>query len=150
MGFTNSSALPFEKQFYCGGAGSMRGWQVRSLGPGYDPLEDFFIIPSQTGDMKLELDAEFRFPLFWKLEGALFAEAGNIWRVEDFKGALPGSIAADWGTGLRINLDFILLRLDAGFKVHDPAREAGQRWLNPSSWVGRGNYAIHFGVGYPF
>ena len=150
MGFSNSSALPFEKQFYCGGAGSMRGWQVRSLGPGYDPLEDFFIIPSQTGDMKLELDAELRFPLFWKLEAAIFAEAGNIWRMDEFNGAFPGSIAADWGTGLRINLDFILLRLDAGFKVHDPAREAGQRWLNPSSWVGRGNYAVHFGVGYPF
>ena len=60
------------------------------------------------------------------------------------------SLAGDWGFGLRVNLDFILLRLDAGFKVHDPARPAGSRWLRPVDWVSRDGYAIHFGVGYPF
>ena len=148
--YGNSSALPFEKQFYCGGASSMRGWQARTLGPGHSSDLGYFIIPSQTGDMKLEFDMEYRFRLFWKFEGALFAETGNIWYLDSFKDSFPGSLAADWGAGLRLNLDFILLRLDAGFKFHDPSREAGSRWVGPSGWVQKGGYAVHFGVGYPF
>lgn len=148
--YGNSSALPFEKQFYCGGASSMRGWQARTLGPGYSKDPGAFLIPSQTGEVKLELDVEYRFNLFWKFEGALFAETGNIWYADAFKGAFPGSLAADWGAGLRLNLDFILLRLDAGFKFRDPSRDAGSRWIGPSGWLKRGGYAIHFGVGYPF
>lgn len=148
--YGNSGALPFEKQFYAGGASSMRGWQVRTLGPGFDPRDAWSIIPSQTGDMKLEADLEFRFPLVWKLEAALFAEAGNVWVLEDIKGQLLDSIAADWGLGLRVNLDFILLRLDAGFRLHDPARESGSRWLKPVEWFSRNGAALHFGVGYPF
>ena len=100
--------------------------------------------------MKLEFDMEYRFRLFWKFEGALFAETGNIWYLDSFKDSFPGSLAADWGAGLRLNLDFILLRLDVGFKFHDPSREAGSRWVGPSGWVQKGGYAIHFGVGYPF
>ena len=155
IAYGNSAALPFEKQFYCGGASSMRGWQSRTLGPGYEGLSDYFMIPSQTGALKLEADLEYRFPLFWKLEGALFAEVGNVWDVEEVgqlipKVDLPGSLAADWGLGVRVNLDFILLRVDAGFKVHDPSREAGSRWLGPRNWFGTNGFAIHFGVGYPF
>lgn len=148
--YGNSIALPFEKQFYCGGASSMRGWQVRTLGPGYEEMNDVFIIPSQTGDCKFEADMEYRFRMFWKLEGAAFAEVGNIWYLSDIRDMLPGSLAADWGLGLRINLDFILLRFDAGFKVHDPSRAEGSRWIGPSGWVGGNGAAIHFGVGYPF
>ena len=148
--YGNSTAMPFEKQFYCGGAGSMRGWQVRSLGPGNDPANDFFIIPNQTGDAKFELDAEYRFPLVWKLEGALFAETGNVWQISKLNEFRFDSLAADWGVGLRLNLDFILLRIDGGFRLHDPAREAGSRWLRPSEWFARDGFAIHFGVGYPF
>lgn len=148
--YGNSSALPFEKQFYCGGASSMRGWQARTLGPGYSKDPGVFLIPSQTGEVKLELDVEYRFKMFWKLEGALFAETGNIWYAYAFKDAFPGSLAADWGAGLRLNLDFILLRLDAGFKFRDPSRDPGMRWIGPSGWLQRDGYAIHFGVGYPF
>lgn len=151
--YGNSTALPFEKQFYGGGASSMRGWQVRTLGPGTKQMEDIFIIPSQTGDLKFELDMEYRYKLFWKLEGALFAEVGNIWllnEIKKFDDIGPETLAADWGTGLRFNLDFILLRLDVGFKIHDPARQAGQRWLRPAEWLHRDGFAVHFGVGYPF
>ena len=146
--YGNSVALPFEKQFYCGGANSMRGWQARTLGPGNDVMNDAFRIPSQTGNLKLEADLEYRFPAFWKLEGALFAEAGNVWTM----GTTPitwSSLAADWGIGLRVNLDFILIRLDAGFRIHDPARAEGDRWVQPRDWL-HGSSAIHFGVGYPF
>lgn len=148
--YGNSLSLPFEKRFYCGGASSMRGWQARMLGPGYDELMDYFIIPSQVGDIKLEADLEYRFKMFWKLEGALFAEAGNVWEWGMNPKDMLGSVAGDWGAGIRVNLDFILMRLDAGFKVHDPSRPEGQRWLSPAQWFRNDGFSIHFGVGYPF
>ena len=155
--YGNSTSLPFEKQFYSGGASSMRGWQARTLGPGTSQINESFVIPSQTGDMKLEANVELRFPLVWKLEGAVFADAGNIWELMganeetrfDFKD-LQESVALDGGLGLRVNLSFILVRLDAGLKLHDPAQDPGARWLAPSRWLDKGNFAIHFGVGYPF
>ena len=147
--------LPFEKQFYAGGANRMRGWQARSLGPGKSKMNESFIIPSQTGDMKFEANVEYRFPMFWKVEGALFVDAGNVWTFKqddesskfDFK-HLSESIAADWGLGARVNLNFLVLRLDMGMKLHDPARETP--WLTPSEWLKRDGFALHFGVGYPF
>lgn len=148
--YGNSTALPFEKQFYCGGASGMRGWRSRELGPGLSKPNESFVIASQTGDFKLEADVEYRFKIFWKLEGGLFAEAGNIWLLRELKDSFIDSVALDWGLGLRVNLDFILLRLDAGFRVHDPARESDQRWLQPGQWFKKNGFAIHFGVGYPF
>ena len=154
--YGNSSSLPFEKQFFCGGASSMRGWQARTLGPGYEVVNPMYEIPSQTGHMKLEADIEYRFPLFWKMEGALFAETGNVWEIrqtyQDYSldQFTLHSLAADWGLGVRVNLDFILLRLDAGFRLRDPARDAGDMWVKPRAWFKEGAMAIHFGVGYPF
>ena len=148
--YGNSSALPFEKQFYCGGASSLRGWQARTIGPGFNKMDDSFSIPSQTGDLKFEFNAEYRFDLFWKLEGALFADAGNVWNAKDFDGSAIKSVVADWGFGVRANLDFILLRLDTGFKVHDPSADTGYRWIGPRGWFASDGFAIHFGVGYPF
>ena len=155
--YGNSTALPFEKQFYCGGANSMRGWQARTLGPGSEPMSPAFMLPSQTGNLKLEADLEYRFPLFWKVEPAVFAEVGNVWQTmrdsgeEDFRlSEIPMTLAADWGIGLRVNLDFILVRLDVGFKVYEPSRDEGARWLRPREWISKDGAAIHFGVGYPF
>ena len=157
--YGNSNALPFEKHFYAGGANSLRGWQARTVGPGTSPRDTSFVIPNQTGDMRLEANVEYRFDIVWKMEGAVFADAGNVWTlkqkdvaVEDgsmFRwNTLGESIAANWGLGLRLNLDFLLLRIDAGFKVHDPART--NKWVGPDQWFRRNGYAIHFGVGYPF
>lgn len=156
--YGNSSAIPFEKQFYSGGANSMRGWQARALGPGCSPQDSTFIIPSQTGDMKLEANVEYRFNLFWKIAGALFVDAGNIWTVQqrksnsmtaiDLKNPFD-SIALDWGGGIRVDLNFLIIRLDMGMKLHDPAREY-DKWLKPDEWLKRDGFAVHFGVGYPF
>ncbi len=155
-GYGNSTTVPFEKQFYAGGANSMRGWQARALGPGrVQPWTEYFLIPSQTGDFKMEANFEYRFPIVWKLEGALFADAGNVWnlRLAEY---MEGSnfsfdtIAADWGLGLRVNLDFILVRIDLGAKIYEPCRPVGERLIGPDQWLKSGNFALHFGVGYPF
>ena len=157
--YGNSSALPFEKHFYGGGSNSLRGWQARTVGPGLSPMDTSFVIPNQTGDMKLEANIEYRFNMFWKVAGAVFVDAGNVWTLKD-DGTQAGkesmlrwdtfgeSIAANWGVGLRLNFGFMLLRLDLGLKVHDPARE--MKWVGPDQWFKRDGYALHFGVGYPF
>ena len=155
--YGNSDTAPVEKLFYVGGAMSMRGWNARCLGPGTSNYDYGFAIPSQIGDIKLEANVEYRFPIVSKLEGALFVDAGNIWDrsgedVSDGKfsfKAIPESIALNWGFGARLNLNFLLIRLDMGIRLRDPAREAGHRWVPTNEWL-NGNYAIHFGVGYPF
>ena len=157
--YGNSTSLPFEKHFYAGGSNSLRGWQARTVGPGTAPRDTSFVIPNQTGDMKLEANIEYRFDLFWKLAGALFIDAGNVWTLkaddtEEGQQSLfswkdfGSSIAANWGAGIRLDFGFLLLRVDMGLKVHDPARQ--QRWVNPGEWFKGDNYALHFGVGYPF
>lgn len=157
--YGNSTTLPFEKQFYAGGANSLRGWQARSVGPGNGEMNKTFVIPNQTGDIRLEANLEYRFPLFWRLRGALFTDVGNVWNT--FETAtdaaavltldnLARSLALSWGTGVRVDLSYILLRVDLGFRLHDPAREAGARWCKPNQWFDANGYAIHFGVGYPF
>ena len=156
--YGNSSALPFEKQFYCGGANSMRGWQARSLGPGTSKINPSFIIPSQTGDLKFEANLEYRHKMFWKLEGAIFTDVGNVWSLQGddyesnlFNASSVGeSIAADWGAGLRLDLNFLIMRVDIGLKLYNPSLEAGERWLGPAQWLARDGFALHFGVGYPF
>ena len=157
--YGNSTALPFEKHFYGGGANSLRGWQARTVGPGLSQMDASFVIPNQTGDMKLEANIEYRFNMFWKVAGALFVDAGNIWTLRsNVEGSSPDSmfswntfgesIAANWGAGIRLNFGFLLLRLDMGMKIHDPAR--AQKWVSPDQWLKKDGYALHFGVGYPF
>lgn len=156
--YGNSTALPFEKHFYSGGANSLRGWQARSVGPGLSLRNTEFIIPNQTGDIKLEANAEYRFLMFWKVAGAVFIDAGNVWTFKetetgDRSSRLTAdnflkSIAMNWGAGIRLDLDFLVLRVDLGLKLHDPVRD--QRWVAPRYWFKRDGYAVHFGVGYPF
>jgi outer membrane protein assembly factor BamA len=157
--YGNSTALPFEKHFYAGGSNSLRGWQARTVGPGLSQMDKSFVIPNQTGDMRLEANIEYRFNMFWKVAGALFVDAGNVWTLRSsgegnsyesmFRWDTFGeSIAANWGAGLRLNFGFLLLRLDMGIKIHDPARI--QKWVMPDQWFKSDGFAVHFGVGYPF
>jgi outer membrane protein assembly factor BamA len=165
--YGNSRAIPFEKQYFGGGANSIRAWQVRSLGPGsYDAYQDASpdtTFLNQTADIKLELNAEYRFKLFWILEGALFVDAGNIWTYNNDP-ARPGTqfsfretavtrpfykdIAIGAGTGLRFDFNFVIGRLDLGMKLKDP--RSGEGWIIGSRPYKRRDFALVLGIGYPF
>ena len=155
-GYGNSVQLPFEKLFWSGGAYSLRAWQARTVGPGCAAQDTTFSIPNQTGDIRLEANIEYRFPMFWSFDGAVFFDAGNVWNLKHSEGSQAGEfkfnsfykqIAADWGIGLRLNLGFALLRVDWGMKIYDPPTDM---WMGPNHWFKKGNYGVQFGVGYPF
>lgn len=158
--YGNARMLPFEKRYYAGGANSVRGWSVRALGPGSYVTRDGTIdYINQSGDIKLDFSLEYRMALFWKFNGALFVDAGNIWTVYDYddqpKGAFDWNtfykqIAVSYGAGLRLDLNFLVLRFDVAMKAINPAYLEGTlRYpvLNPK--FGR-DFAWHFAVGYPF
>lgn len=159
--YGNSTILPFEKRYFSGGANSVRGWSVRSLGPGtYKERDGRINFINQTGDMKLDLNAEYRTNLFWKLGGALFVDAGNIWTLRENPGQEGGQfrfdsfasqMAVSYGAGLRLNFDYFILRFDLGMKAVNPAyQEEGEEHyplLHPRF---SRDYAFHFAVGMPF
>jgi outer membrane protein assembly factor BamA len=157
--YGNSKAIPFEKQYFGGGANGIRAWQVRSLGPGSYISEEEKLI-NQTADIKLEANAEYRFKLFWILEGAMFVDAGNIWTFnEDI--SRPGAqfrfdkffkdIAVGTGTGLRFDFTFVTARVDMGIKLRDPAAAEGSRWILTSrNYNFKDDFTVVLGIGYPF
>ena len=158
--YGNSTVLPFEKRYFSGGANSVRGWGVRGLGPGKfkgtDGRIDFI---NQTGDLKLDLNAEYRTSLFWKFEGALFVDAGNIWTLRDYQDQPGGQfkpsefykqIAVAYGLGVRLNFDYFIIRFDMGMKAVNPAYETSdEHWAVIHPRLSR-DFAFHFAVGYPF
>ena len=158
--YGNSTVLPFEKRYFSGGANSVRGWSVRELGPGKfkgtDGRIDFI---NQTGDVKLDLNAEYRSSLFWKLQGALFIDAGNIWTLRNYAEQPGGQfkftefykqIAASYGMGLRLNFDYFILRFDVGMKAINPAYESEkEHWSIFHPKLSR-DFDFHFAVGLPF
>lgn len=168
--YGNSAKMPFERLFWAGGSNSLRGWTARSVGPGSSQMDETFSIPNQTGDMRLEANIEYRFPLFSIFRGAVFADWGNVWnlaRTGDHESMDGGSTedqtaeelsyfswknmlrtsALSAGAGLRLDLNFVVIRFDVGIKLYDPSE---QRWPNIRTWFRRGGYAFQFGIGYPF
>ena len=156
--YGNSRVAPYSEQFYIGGANSLRGFSIRSVGPGlYNPGDSRYSYLDQTGDIKLEANVELRFPISGDLRGALFADAGNIWttRKEETR---PGSqfgthglmkqIATDLGFGFRYDLGMLVVRFDVGVPVHDPSGD-NTKYYNPSGTF-FGNLGYHLAVGYPF
>lgn len=156
--YGNSSMVPFEKRFYAGGANGVRGWSVRTLGPGsYDAQNSVIDFINQCGDISLILSAEYRAKLFWVLEGALFVDAGNIWTIHNYPNQPGGmfkfnkfykEIAGAYGLGIRMDFTYFLLRFDLGFKAYNPAMNQ-ERWpIAHMNW--RRDTTFHFAVGYPF
>ena len=159
--YGNSTILPFEKRYFAGGANSVRGWTVRSLGPGRFKSQDGRInFINQTGDMKLDISTEYRTHVFWKLDGAIFADAGNVWTLRNYPDQPGGQfrfndflsqMAVSYGAGLRFNFDYFILRFDLGMKAINPVFDTSSKMHYP---ILKHNfsrdYAFHFAVGMPF
>ena len=155
--YGNSDQIPYERRYFAGGPNSVRGWSTRELGPGRyvrnDSIAaDFF---NQTGDIKLIAQAELRFHTEGIFEYAIFVDAGNIWTIKDYDNQPGGKIvlnelvndlATSVGAGVRLDLSFILVRLDLGLKGYDPST---RKWNITSPKLKR-DLALHFAIGYPF
>ena len=158
--YGNSTSLPFEKRYFAGGANSVRGWAVRELGPGVfsgnDKTIDYI---KQSGDIKIGASVEYRSKLFWKINGAAFIDAGNIWTIREYA-EQPGGvfsfdsfykqIAVSYGLGLRFDFGFLVLRLDGGMKAYNPAGSTLYRRLPLVHPDMSRDFAFHLAVGYPF
>ena len=161
----NSLNVPFEKRFFSGGANSVRGWQARTLGPGTFRSNDNSVsYDLQVGDIRLDLNLEYRWRVWKIIELAAFFDAGNNWTIDDYA-AQPGGvflwnqfykqIAMAYGVGLRLDFNILLFRVDFGVKLYDPSRSsdllAGTEWRtvkNGLCW--RDDMTFHFAIGYPF
>ena len=157
--YGNSKAIPFERQYFAGGANSIRGWQVRALGPGSYVSDSLTTFLNRTADIKIELNVEYRFKLFWKLEGAMFADAGNIWTYKSdpdragtqFKfNKFYKDMAVGAGTGLRFDFNFFLARLDFGIKLRDPIIPESNKWIFSNRSYTSRDFTAVIAIGYPF
>ena len=156
--YGNFGVIPFEKRYFTGGANGVRAWQVRSLGPGsYVAEENEY--PNQSADIKIEGNLEYRFRLFWLLEGALFLDAGNIWAInqnDNRAGAVFSfskffdEFAVGTGLGLRLVTDYFIVRTDLGLKLRDPAQEHGLRWIPGNRAFKISDLNFNVAIGYPF
>lgn len=165
--YGNSEFIPFSRQFFVGGSNSIRAFRARTLGPGsYDPRTETNTraIFDQAGDVKLELNAEYRANLFKFLNVAAFADAGNIWLLEDPENERPGGkfskdfiseIAVGAGVGLRLDFSILILRLDLAMPLRVPYYDKGDRWtfdkinFGSGAWR-RDNLILNIAIGYPF
>ncbi|MBR5602707.1 MAG: BamA/TamA family outer membrane protein [Bacteroidales bacterium] len=154
--FGNSYDMPFEKSFYAGGTNGMRGWQFRELGPGTFSNPDKLNI-ERIGDIQLEFNLEYRFPIYSIFKGAVFTDIGNIWTMRESETFVGGEfhfntfykqLAADAGFGLRLDISFMLFRLDVAAPMVNPAYPEGQRWR--ISKLQLNDFILNFGIGYPF
>ncbi|UPQ77533.1 BamA/TamA family outer membrane protein [Chryseobacterium nepalense] len=163
--YGNSEYIPFSRQFFSGGSNSVRAFRARTLGPGsFDPRtipEGFYF--DQSGDVKLELNAEYRANLYKFLNVAVFADAGNIWLINDdpqrpgakFSKEFLSEIAVGAGVGLRLDFSILILRLDLAMPLRVPYYERGDRWtfdkinFSDSNWR-RDNLILNIAIGYPF
>lgn len=152
--YGNSKDLPFERSFYGGGSNGLRGWLYRTVGPGgYVPSGDYF---ESTGDLQLEVNAEYRFPIYDMFNGAVFFDAGNVWAYYPNE-SMPDAefrfnkfykqLAFDAGLGVRMDLSFLIIRLDFAYAMRNPyPDEDGNYWR-----FGKGNnIRMQMGIGYPF
>ena len=157
--YGNSQVLPFEKRYFSGGPNSVRGWSVRSLGPGsYKGTDGNMNYINQTGDIKLDMNIEYRTHLFWKFNGAAFIDAGNVWNIREYEGQEEGTfrfnrfykqLAVAYGLGIRFDLDYLIIRFDGGMKAINPMQTGKYQYpfIRPNF---NRDFAFHFAVGYPF
>ena len=156
IAYGNSVDMPFEKSFYAGGANGMRGWHFRGLGPG-EFNNSYGYDMEHIGDLQIESNIEYRFPIYGMLKGAIFSDLGNIWTLSDNQ-SFPGGqfkfdkfykqLALDAGFGIRLDFSFFLIRLDVAAPLCDPAYPEANRWrVSKLQWD---DVVWNFGIGYPF
>ncbi|MFI3299339.1 MAG: BamA/TamA family outer membrane protein [Rikenellaceae bacterium] len=154
--YGNSSVIPFERQYFAGGSNSMRGWQVRTLGPGSVYIEDYGDYPDQQGDMRFEANFEYRVNVVGGFNLGFFLDCGNIWmngEGEDREEArfnitdFYNDLALNTGLGVRYDLGFFVLRVDWGIKLRNPNETADKVWFGNLSL---NQTALHFAIGLPF
>lgn len=156
--FKNLTVLPYEQGFFSGGPNSVRAWRARTLGPGgYPDTSNSTLRYDKIGDILLEGNMEYRFHIIKSFNGALFVDAGNIWRLKPDESKPNGEflwdsfidqIAIGAGAGLRWDMNFFVLRLDFAIPIKDPKLPAGQRWTFDKKPFEYGIF--NFGIGYPF
>ena len=157
--YGNQTVAPYSEQFYIGGANSLRAFTVRSLGPGtYNPGKNAkYGYLDQTGDIKIEANVEYRFPIFGDLYGATFLDAGNVWLMRKDESRPGGqltlkdfakSLALNTGAGLRYDLEFLVVRLDLGIALHVPYETGKSGYYNIPKF--KDGLGLHFAIGYPF
>ena len=156
--YKNSSILPFEKRFHGGGPNNVRGWSTRYLGPGSFNNSAGNNLSLHVGDIHFIASAEYRFKLLPWFEPAFFVDAGNIWTIKEYESQPNGlfewdrfykEIAMSTGFGFRFDLSFLIVRLDAGTRIYDPAKQESNRFVLFKEKLFR-NSAAHFAIGYPF
>lgn len=155
--YGNSLRAPYAEQFYVGGANSIRGFAVRSVGPGkYHSNNSRYAYTDQTGDIRLEANAELRIHVLGNLYAATFLDAGNVWLSREdalrpdakFSFSSLKNIAVGSGLGLRYDMDFIVLRFDVGVALHAPYETGKSGWYNIPKF--KDGLAYHIAIGYPF
>lgn len=163
--YGNSTTMPYVKQFFVGGSNSIRAFRARTLGPGsYDPRNEqasFFF--DQSGDIKLEMNAEYRANIYKFLNVAVFADAGNVWLINEDDDKPGGKFSKDFvkeiavgaGVGLRLDFSILILRLDLAMPLRVPYYEEGNRWTFERIDFGSGawrkdNLILNIAIGYPF
>ncbi len=157
--YGNKDVAPYTEQFYIGGANSIRAFTVRGIGPGgTKPHTGKYGYLDQTGNIRLEANIEYRFPIIGDIHGAVFLDAGNVWlmRYDPNKPegqlrlkTLPKQIALGTGVGLRYDLDFLVFRLDWGIPLHDPWDTGKKGYYNVEGKFIR-ETVLNFAIGYPF
>ena len=160
--YLNAVTIPFEKRYFGGGANGIRGWQARTLGPGtFKGKNNAMVYDLQAGDIKLDMNIEYRYKVVKFLELAAFVDAGNIWTIRDYEDQPGGvfqwnqfykQIAWSYGVGVRFDLSLLIFRVDFGVKLHDPSRIAeGKQWRTaPNGLNWKEDMTFHFAIGHPF
>lgn len=160
--YLNATAVPFTKRYFAGGSNGIRGWQARTLGPGtFRGDGSRLVYDLQVGDIRLDMNLEYRFKVLSFLELAAFLDAGNIWTIDDYEDQPGGvflwdqfykQIAWSYGVGVRFDLSILIFRIDFGVKLHDPSRiSEGKQWRTAPNGLGwKDDMTFHFAIGYPF
>lgn len=155
--YGNAEQVPFEKRYFSGGANSVRGWTAYQLGPGtFRSPGNYIDYNTQMGDIRIDMNMEYRSKLFWKLEGAFFVDAGNVWTIKEYE-TQPGGVfklkdfvgqmGVAYGVGLRADFSFFILRLDLGVKLYNPTLSRTERWR--TKFI-KDDFALNLAIGYPF